>query len=320
MPETVPVTVDNYNQAESDASFTGLVKRGAFGRLVHERGLKPLDQQTVVRPNRDTLYSEGVFDLDAGPVTIALPDIGQRFLSLQVIDEENYTPAVYYGGGSRTLTKESVGTRYVLVLIRTLVDPNDPEDMQKVHAIQDQMNASQVSPGTFEPPNWDQAGLHKIRNALLVLGEAVDSKNMFGARGAVDPIRHLIGSAVGWGGNPEKDALYVLATPARNDGTTVHTLRVPATVPVDGFWSVSVYNAKGYFEKNDRDIYSLNSITAKKDADGSVTIQFGGDAAAAANCIPIMPGWNYAVRLYRPRADILEGEWKFPEAQPREKP
>ena len=29
-----------------------------------------------------------------------------------------------------------------------------------------------------------------------------------------------------------------------------------------------------------------------------------------------MKGWNYMVRLYRPRAEILNGTWKFPEAQP----
>jgi hypothetical protein len=29
-----------------------------------------------------------------------------------------------------------------------------------------------------------------------------------------------------------------------------------------------------------------------------------------------MPGWNYIVRLYRPRAEILDGRWTFPEAQP----
>jgi hypothetical protein len=29
-----------------------------------------------------------------------------------------------------------------------------------------------------------------------------------------------------------------------------------------------------------------------------------------------MPGWNYMVRLYRPRAEVLNGPWKFPEAQP----
>ncbi|WP_163628579.1 DUF1214 domain-containing protein, partial [Morganella morganii] len=77
------------------------------------------------------------------------------------------------------------------------------------------------------------------------------------------PVRHLIGTAAGWGGNPDKDASYLSVTPAKNDGTTVHKLTVK-NVPVDAFWSVSVYNGKGYFEKNPLNAYSLNNITAKK--------------------------------------------------------
>jgi hypothetical protein len=30
------------------------------------------------------------------------------------------------------------------------------------------------------------------------------------------------------------------------------------------------------------------------------------------NCLPIMDGWNYIVRLYRPRSEILDGTWSFP--------
>ncbi len=30
-----------------------------------------------------------------------------------------------------------------------------------------------------------------------------------------------------------------------------------------------------------------------------------------------MKGWNYTVRLYRPRAEILDGTWKFPGAAAR---
>jgi hypothetical protein len=86
-------------------------------------------------------------------------------------------------------------------------------------------------------------------------------------------------------------------------------------VPVDAFWSVSVYNAAGYCEKNQYDVYALNNITAKKDPDGAVTIQFGGCDGKIPNCLPTMPGWNYTVRLYRPRAEILTGKWKFPELQ-----
>lgn len=86
-------------------------------------------------------------------------------------------------------------------------------------------------------------------------------------------------------------------------------------MPVDGFWSISVYNAKGYFEENQHNAYALNNVTAKKSADGSVPVQFGGCDGKIPNCLPIMPGWNYMVRLYRPRTEILNGSWKFPEAQ-----
>jgi hypothetical protein len=103
--------------------------------------------------------------------------------------------------------------------------------------------------------------------------------------------------------------------PKKNDGQTVHKLTIKGEVPVDGFWSITVYGADGYLHKNDQDSYSFNSVTAKKDADGSVTIQFGACDGAAINCIPVTPGWNYWVRLYRPRKEILDGTWKFPDPQ-----
>ena len=201
--------------------------------------------------------------------------------------------------------------------VRTLVDPTDPKDLEQVHALQDAIKVEQASPGKFEVPNWDPASQKKVREALLVLGATLpDSTSMFGRKDQVDPVRFLIGAADGWGGNPEKDAKYLNVTPAKNDGKTVHKLTVKGDVPVDGFWSISLYNADGYFEANDQNAYSINNLTAKKDADGSVTVQFGGCDGKAANCLPIMPGWNYIVRLYRPRNEILNGTWKFPEAQP----
>lgn len=137
---------------------------------------------------------------------------------------------------------------------------------------------------------------------------------MAGTKEQVDPIRHLIGAASAWGGNPEKEATYLNVTPEKNDGKTIYTLEI-GDVPVDGFWSISVYNAEGYFEKNPQDAYTLNNITAKKGTDGKVTIQFGGCTEAVANCLPITNGWNYLVRLYRPQQAILNGSWQFPKPQ-----
>ena len=311
------VTVDNYNRAQTDVNFAGVVKNGGFGKFRHGRVLAPPVQQGIVRPNRDTLYSFAIFDLDAGPVTITLPDGAKRFMGMQVVNQDQYTPATYYVAGTHTLTREMIGTRYAIAVVRFLVDFSNKEEIQQVHALQDAIKFSQERPGTFELPNWDLASLKKVQAALLQLGTTVsDTRRMFGANEhQVDPVKHLIGTAMLWGGLPEKDGLYLPVTPAGNDGKTVYKLTV-GDVPVDGFWSITVYNAEGYLEPNPYNAYSVNNITAKKGADGSVAIQFGGCDGEIPNCLPIMKDWNYTVRLFRPRAEILDGTWRFPVAQP----
>ncbi len=314
----VPVTVDNFPRAESDMYFASAIKdAGSVGKFFHNREPTPIDKQIVIRMNRDTLYSSAVFDLEAAPVTITLPDSGKRLMSLEVISEDHYAPMVVYAPGAVTLTKENVGTRYAMAAVRTLADPNDPEDLKQVATLQDAIKIEQASTGAFEPPTWNTQQQKGIRDALLALGKySGDFSNAMGPRGAVDPIRHLIVTAAGWGANPDKDASYVNFNPDQNDGKTTFALKVPANVPVDGFWSITVYNEKGFLEKNDLDAYSLNDITAKKNDDGSVNIQFGGCDGKIPNCLPITQGWNYTVRLYRPQQAILDGTWKFPEAEP----
>jgi hypothetical protein len=61
---------------------------------------------------------------------------------------------------------------------------------------------------------------------------------------------------------------------------------------------------------------TINNTTAEKGGDGSIAVQFGGCDGKIPNCLPIMNGWNYMVRLYRPRAEILSGTWTFPDATP----
>jgi hypothetical protein len=159
----------------------------------------------VVRSNRDTLYSAAVFDLGAGPVTISLADPGGRFMSMQVITEDHYVPAVFYGRGEHTLTRDDIGTPYVVVAIRTLIDPNGDADLNEVHALQDAVAVQQDHTGSFEIPKWDSVSQKTVRDALLQLSATLpDSKRMFGTRNDTDPVRWLIGSASAWGGNPEK--------------------------------------------------------------------------------------------------------------------
>jgi len=312
--EAIPVTVDNFKRAETDLYFsTVAVKQNSLGKFHHYRELFSVDDQTVVRGNRDTVYSAAVFDLDAGPLMITMPNAGERFMSLMAVNEDHYIVDVKYGAGSYNFTRDQVGTRYMLIGLRTLVNPSVPKDLDSVHTLQDGVKVDQPGgPGKFEIPTWDAASQKKVRNALLILAETIpDFSGAFGKKEEVDAVRHLIGTAAGWGGNPEKDAKYLNVVPPKNDGKTVYKLTVK-DVPVEAFWSVSVYNAKGYYEKNNLNAYTLNSITAKKETDGSIIIRFGGDSKAA-NYLPIVPGWNYAVRLYRPKPELLNGKWKFPE-------
>ncbi len=126
-------------------------------------------------------------------------------MSLQVINEDHYVPKVVYAPSDVILSNDSVGTRYVAAAVRTLVDPSDPDDLKQVHALQNAIKVDQKSAGTFEVSKWDQVSQKKIRDALLVLAQFTGGfKNAFGTKAEVDPVRHLIATAAGWGGNPDK--------------------------------------------------------------------------------------------------------------------
>jgi len=313
---TVPVNLSNFNRAETDSYFTRTVSQGAFGKILHNRDVTLVAKQTAPRSSRDTLYSAGVFDLEAAPVTVTLPNTAGCFMSLEVISEDHYVIDVVYAPGRFTFTQNKVGTRYVMLVIRTAVDADNPQNMRAAYALQDAVQVEQSSPGSFEVPNWDTKSIGEARDSLVVLASlGVGPAVMFGRKSEVDPVAHLIGTATAWGGNPPSAAVFKDVLPTHNDGVIEHWLTVK-DVPVDGFWTISVYDARGYFEKNDLGAYTVSSLTARPNTDGSITVQFGGCAKATPNCLPITPGWNYTVRMYRPQKPILNGSWQFPIAEP----
>lgn len=308
------VNVDNFVRAETDEQLRSIVDSGGFGRLFHRREPPSPDDQSILRMNRDTLYSAGVFDLDAGPVTVELP-AADRFMSLQLISQDHYSADVVYAPARRVVDRETVGTRYALVLVRTFANMDDPRDLALAHTLQDAISIAQETTGTFAVPPWDLDTRTRARDALRALGALGGTGVMFGTRDEVDPVSHLIGTAAGWGGNPPSAAVYQSVTPRRNDGETVHELTMK-DVPVDGFWSITVYDADGYLERGGTGALSVNDRSARPNADGSYTIRFGGCAEQPTNCLAIMPDWNYTVRLYRPHRVVLDGEWTVPEAEP----
>jgi hypothetical protein len=177
--------------------------------------------------------------------------------------------------------------------------------------VNNQVTTKQSDKGTFAIPNWDKEEVDAMRATINVVAATVpDSSKMFGLKDELDPVYHMLGAALGWGGLPAKAATYLNMVPEENNGRTAYTLTVN-DVPVDAFWSVTLYDNDGWMPVNKYNAYSFNNVTAKKNNDGSITIHFGGDPEAD-NFLPIVEGWNYIVRQYRPRKEILEGTWNFP--------
>ena len=305
----VPVNLDNFVRAETDRMFAGIAaSAGGSNRFLHYRQPTPLDGQTVIRMNRDTLYSAAVVDISDGS-SFTLPDGGDRYVSVMVVNQDHYVNRVYHQPGEHELTVQEFDTPWVVVAARVLVDPADPADVAAVNALQDRFTLEAGSSEPFAVPDYEAESFDATREAVLELAKHQGSfDHSAGKRGEVDELRHLLVTAAGWGALPDSEARYQTVFPDRPVGEYELTV---GEVPVDGFWSVSVYNAAGFFEANDRSAYSVNNLTAARNDDGTVTIHFGGDDDRP-NLLPIMDGWNYVVRMYRPRPEILDGSWRFP--------
>ena len=308
--EAPKVTANTYVRAESDIQMIGYVESYKnFGKFEHFRKPYDVDNQVTVRGNRDTLYSFGVFDLRS-PLTVTLPETEGRYQSLMIVSQDHSIWGLY-GPKTGVLTEEKVGTRFVCLVMRTFMDPNDEKDVKAAHLLQDAVSVKQADIGKFELPAWNKEEVEKMRATINVVASTVtDAGKMFGKKEELDQVYWLLGAALGWGGLPAEAASYVNVVPEKNDGKTAYTLTAK-DVPVGAFWSVTLYDDEGWIPLNEYKAYSFNNVTAKKDKDGSITIHFGGDPKAD-NFLPIEKGWNYIVRLYRPKKEILDGSWKFP--------
>ncbi|MBW0272290.1 carboxylesterase [Nocardia sp. MH4] len=311
---SIVVDVDNFTRVESDTMIQRMLPIiGGLGVFKHDRELAPLDQQPVIRQNRDTLYSTAIVALVDGSATLTVPEAGERYLSVMVINQDHYINRVFHRAGTYELTRADFGTDYVVVAARILFDPNDPADLAEVHRLQDGLTVEAGPQPAFDYPDYDAASHKQVRDALLALSKTmVGFTRAFGSAEQVDPIHHLVGTAAGWGGLPDAEAYYLNITPELPVGEYTMTFR---DVPADAFWSLSVYNGDGYFEPGPSGITNVNSVFAARNEDGSTTVRLGSTGPGVENGIPLPAGWNLLIRLYRPRLDDL-ADWQVPKVEP----
>ncbi|MFT7141069.1 MAG: hypothetical protein ACJAYE_002438 [Candidatus Azotimanducaceae bacterium] len=309
--DSILVNADNYARAEAAFQFEGMAKRnGGINKLGHARQPISLDRQRNMQMNRDTIYSSAVVDISKG-ASVSFPNSGDRYMSIAIVNEDNFTTAVYHSGELIELTMAEHGTPFVAVIVRVLVDANDAEDILVANDLQDLITITASSANMYQRANYDVESRKTTRELFRLLGAGLGEASFCnGKESEVKETRHKICAAIGWGGLPTYEVVYAKNQNQRALGDYQLQLK---DVPVEGFWSISIYNDKGYFQENEYEAYSINNVIAEPNEDGSFTINFGEHPNDRKNFLPIMEGWNYVARLYLPSIEVQEGRWIFPE-------
>lgn len=134
-------------------------------------------------------------------------------------------------------------------------------------------------------------------------------------------------SMVGLGALEREEAIY-LTTQTDEAGMPLHgshayRLTLPGNVPVDAFWSLSMYeitpDGRRFFTENTLGRYALGDRTPglRRQADGSleVLLQHARPQGGEANWLPAPAGpFSLTVRFYQPRKDLLDRSFLMPDA------
>ncbi|PWJ41001.1 DUF1214 domain-containing protein [Sediminitomix flava] len=142
----------------------------------------------------------------------------------------------------------------------------------------------------------------KVKNVYEIVEEQIQTYN--------PPLRYTVDTTIIYGRNMKEEAIYLKVKPEANNGAVPHQLTLK-DVPVDGFWSVGVYDEQGKMLRNSSGLYAYNNSSVDKNPDGSVTINFGNEEGTINN-LSIKDGWICMIRLYKPRKELLMGAWQFP--------
>jgi len=312
-PKTI-LTEENFGLAESQMIFAkyvkdiaAITKTNGVGVFMHKKKAPDPKDKTVVRINFDTQYSVAILDLKE-EATLTMPETNGRYQTAWFVTEEHYNPMAINNPGTYKINQENMGSRYVMLVIRTQVNMTDPEDLAKVSALQDQLKLTQNDRGSYViTNNWDRPEVLKMREKYqkIVREKNITSSMMFGKKGETTLENHNVGVSTGWGGMTSKQAVYPNFQPKNSNPATL-TLK---DVPVDAFWSITVYDQGGWINGEK---FNINSSFAKVNDNGEYIIHFGGDKSAD-NYLDTFEGWNFILRMYQPTEEYFDGSWKVPE-------
>jgi hypothetical protein len=301
-PVKYGMTAKEFIQAESRAFLSDFIGRNGINEWFHFQALANKDDKWVVSPNNDTIYSIVIVNATDG-FTLVIPDVGDRFVSIHIIGENHMSPFYLYGGGTYKFTRDQFESDYIGIGIRMGTDgtPNDVKHIVK--DLQPQYKVLNANPAdTMIRPDTEK--MLKVRKAMIAeydklpdtFGMMVDNTSK-----VTDWEKFTYVTAGAWGLSPDHTAMYAPYTLAGVKGGKCYTATYPA-VPVDEFFSITVYGQDKYLMADHDNIVSSNQ-KAIINNDGSFTVVYGGmNCKVKGKNFLYTPddNWSFLMRAYKP--------------------
>ena len=307
--EEIPVTAENFAQAETAWNFGNWASLGADKGMFHYREPAPAGNRApTVRMNWDTLYSARIINVaDDGAFSITLPET-PSYISAQIIDENGFSP--YYLVKKGVPHKLEVDTDYAMVLFRTqITDRTSSAAMAELHALQDKIEVAGIADdNTYIMPDYNQEHLEALRVAYKeeFLNAGIDYTY---AKGPDQEEQHILNlsHAAGWGGYPPELGVsnaYSSSPPLVGDTC----LAVSFADPENAFFtSFILYDEDGYIIEGES---YITSDTWEPNEDGTITLHFNCANDAINNLSSGAMPFNYSIRNYGVSQMVLDGDFR----------
>jgi hypothetical protein len=300
------VNWDNYVVAETDWYFNGVQQKVGVNTWMHDDPVS-IDNQQVIRSNRDVVYSIAIVDVSEG-ATFTVPAIGPRnklFQIIHIIDENHLFHKVVRRGESVTINADDLTTGTHVYLLSRTKDNGDFEDTKRRQAL---LEFSAHSSKPYQSKGFSEKDVFAYRNQLvtnLMTGKTV-ATGLDGFGATLSDIKdndYKHAAAVGFAGLPASIAQYLPAIVGQGS-TKCQTWTVPNPDLDDetrgGFWSITTYSAEGWI---DTDSFYLSGENMQDNGDGTSTAYF--NCPDIANSFKVTEGWTGVARFFEP-ADVQE--------------
>jgi hypothetical protein len=298
--ESIAVSFENYNQAETARNFNNWARLGGENQMMHLKELSPVGPDApTIRMNLDTLYSVGVYDND-GDMTVTM-DESDVYQSIMILDTDGYTPYFITEPGVYSINNDS---ETLFIAIRTGVENrHDRDSYERAYLAQEGVKVEGYGSGAYVMPPYDQEQLHALtaeyNNKMLM------AKIQFTYGDGETPVNEehrTWSNAAGWGGMKVEVGVANTYTTSENlPGDVCYAVTFPD--PGNTFFtSFTIYDTNGYLMDGNSHI---SSYTWESEEDGSTTIHFNCEGAAN-NITSGGNEYNYIVRSYGASQSVID--------------